>query len=158
VDPCFELRFGVIKFFVTGTGVIIPFVQAMDKVHWNKHVLTLHKVDMLCLKLYTLHVVTIWIYTESLKNVFWRYICELQASKPQIPFQNSILCSSAHCFLVWDTRAFFYLGMICRFSWNGANVSHWRFLDNRHMNTSADFQNSKFYQFRLNVKFWLSRC
>jgi hypothetical protein len=35
-------------------------------------------------------------------------------------------------------HAFFYFGTICRFSWNGTNVSHWRFRDNRHMNTSAD--------------------
>jgi hypothetical protein len=37
----------------------------------------------------------------------------------------------------------FYLRAICPFSWNGTYVLHWRFHDNRHMNTSADVsQNS----------------
>jgi hypothetical protein len=42
--------------------------------------------------------------------------------------------------IVFSLRAYalFYLGTICRFSWNGTFVSHWRFHDNRHMNTSAD--------------------
>jgi hypothetical protein len=35
-------------------------------------------------------------------------------------------------------KAFFYLGTIHRFLWNGTTVSHWRFHDNRRMNTSAD--------------------
>jgi hypothetical protein len=35
-------------------------------------------------------------------------------------------------------HAFFYLWTICCFSWNGTNVSHWRFHGDRHMNTSAD--------------------
>jgi hypothetical protein len=35
-------------------------------------------------------------------------------------------------------HAFFYLGTIRRFSWNDTTVSHWRFHDNRRMNTYAD--------------------
>jgi hypothetical protein len=43
-------------------------------------------------------------------------------------------------------HAFFILGTIHRFSWswNDTTVSHWRFHDNRRMNTSTDFLNSKF--------------
>jgi hypothetical protein len=39
----------------------------------------------------------------------------------------------------FSAKAFFYLGTIRRFSRNGTTVSHWRFHDNRRMNTSADF-------------------
>jgi hypothetical protein len=35
-------------------------------------------------------------------------------------------------------HTFFYLGTIFRFSWNDTTGSHWRFHDNRRMNTSAD--------------------
>jgi hypothetical protein len=38
---------------------------------------------------------------------------------------------------------FFYLRTICRFSWNGTNVTHWRFHDDRNMNTSADVSKFK---------------
>jgi hypothetical protein len=58
----------------------------------------------------------------------------------------------------FKAHAFFYLGTICRFSWNCTYVSHWRFHDNRFMNTSAMFRNLKLYQFMLNVEFCLSRC
>jgi hypothetical protein len=57
-------------------------------------------------------------------------------------------------FFSFRTKAFFYLGTIRRFSWNGTTVSHWRFHDNRCMNTSADV--SKFnicHHFR--VKCWI---
>jgi hypothetical protein len=65
------------------------------------------------------------------------------------PFKNCILFSSAPCLLVNGTRIF-YLGTICRFSWNGTNVSQWRFHDNRHMNSSADV--SKFQILPVHVK------
>jgi hypothetical protein len=48
-------------------------------------------------------------------------------------------------------HAFFYLGTIRRFSWNGTTVSHWRFHDNRRMNTFADvfkFKISPFFVFK----------
>jgi hypothetical protein len=50
-------------------------------------------------------------------------------------------------------HAFFYLGTICHFSWNGTYVSHWKFHDNRHMNTSADV--SKFKIVPVHVKCWI---
>jgi hypothetical protein len=50
-------------------------------------------------------------------------------------------------------HAFFHLGTICRFSWNGTCVSHWRFHDNRHMHTSADV--SKFKIVPVHVKCWI---
>jgi hypothetical protein len=40
--------------------------------------------------------------------------------------------------IVFSFRAHTFLRTICRFSWNGKNVSNWRYHDNRHMNTSAD--------------------
>jgi hypothetical protein len=45
-------------------------------------------------------IITLRICCLLFKFVFWRLICDMQASLPQIPFQNSILFSSAHCFLV----------------------------------------------------------
>jgi hypothetical protein len=53
----------------------------------------------------------------------------------------------------FKAHAFFYLGTICRFSWNGTNVSHWRFHENRHMNTSADV--SKFEIVPVHFKCWI---
>jgi hypothetical protein len=44
-------------------------------------------------------------------------------------------------------KAFFYFGTIRRFSWNGTSVSHWRFHDNRRMNTSADVSKFKISPF-----------
>jgi hypothetical protein len=68
--------------------------------------------------------------------------------------QARFLFISAHCmFSRLGHTHFFYFWTICRFSWNGTNVSHWRLHDNRHMNTSAMFQNSKFYQVMLNVEY-----
>jgi hypothetical protein len=57
--------------------------------------------------------------------------------------------------IVFSFRALacFYLGTICRFSWNGTYVSHWRFHNNRHMNTSADV--SKFKIVPVHVKCWI---
>jgi hypothetical protein len=52
-------------------------------------------------------------------------------------------------------HAFYYLGTIRRFSWNDTEVSHWRFHDNRRMNTSADVSKSKILLFH--VEFCLSR-
>jgi hypothetical protein len=40
-------------------------------------------------------------------------------------------------------KAFFYLGTIPCFSWNGTTVSHWMFHDNRRMKTSADVSKCK---------------
>jgi hypothetical protein len=71
------------------------------------------------------------------------------------PFKIPFYLVSPIVFL-FRAHAFFYLGTICRFSWNGTCVSHWRFHDNRHVNTSVDV--SKLYQFMLNVEFCLSRC
>jgi hypothetical protein len=50
-------------------------------------------------------------------------------------------------------KAFYYLGTIRRFSRNGTTVSHWRFHDNRRMNTSADVSKFKILQFH--VKCWI---
>jgi hypothetical protein len=45
-------------------------------------------------------------------------------------------------------KAFFYSGTIRRgFAWNGTTVSHWRFHDNRRMNTSADVSKFKITPF-----------
>jgi hypothetical protein len=84
--------------------------------------------------------------------VFWRSICDMQASLPLIPFQNFIVFSSTHC-LSFGAHAFFDIGTICHFSWNGTYVSHWRFHDNRHMNISADV--SKFQIVQFQVKCWI---
>jgi hypothetical protein len=59
---------------------------------------------------------------------------------------------SANCFLVKGKRIF-YLGTICRFSWNGTDMSHWGLHDNRHMNTSADV--SKFQILPVHFKCWI---
>jgi hypothetical protein len=45
-------------------------------------------------------IITLRICCLLFKFVFWRLICDMQASSPKIPFQNSILFSCAHCFLV----------------------------------------------------------
>jgi hypothetical protein len=55
-------------------------------------------------------------------------------------------------FSFW-AKTFFYLGTIRRFSWNVTTVSHWRFHDNRRMNTSADV--SKFITSPFRVKCWI---
>jgi hypothetical protein len=57
--------------------------------------------------------------------------------------------------IVFSSRAHAinYLGTIRRFSWNGTEVSRWRFHDNRHMNTSADV--SKFKIVLVHVKCWI---
>jgi hypothetical protein len=55
-------------------------------------------------------------------------------------------------------KALFYLGTVRRFSWNGTTVSHWRFHDNRRMNTSTDVSKFKISPFFLNVESCLSRC
>jgi hypothetical protein len=63
-----------------------------------------------------------------------------------------------HLFSRLGHTLFFYLGTICRFSWNGTTVSHWRFHGNRRINTSVDgskFQISPFSC--LNVEFYWSR-
>jgi hypothetical protein len=50
------------------------------------------------------------LHTQPHKFVFfWQLVCDMQASKPVILFQNSILLSFAHCFLVLG-RAHFFLG------------------------------------------------
>jgi hypothetical protein len=61
-------------------------------------------------------------------------ICRLHRSPFKFPFYlvPPIIFS-------FRTHAFFYLGTICRFSWNGTYVSHWKFHDNRHMNTKFKF-------------------
>jgi hypothetical protein len=46
-------------------------------------------------------------------------------------------------------HAFYYLGTIRRFSWNDTKVSHWRFHDNRIMNTSADVSKFKILPFHV---------
>jgi hypothetical protein len=53
----------------------------------------------------------------------------------------------------FTAHAFYYFGTLRRFLWNGTEVSQWRFHDNRHMNTSVDFLNSKFYQ--IMFKCWI---
>jgi hypothetical protein len=52
----------------------------------------------------------------------------------------------------------FNFGTIRRFSWNGTTVSHRKFHDNRHMNTSADVSKFKISPLLwLNVEFCLNR-
>jgi hypothetical protein len=46
-------------------------------------------------------------------------------------------------------HAFYYLRTIRRISWNGTYVSHWRFHDNRRMNTSADVSKFKILLFHV---------
>jgi hypothetical protein len=46
-------------------------------------------------------------------------------------------------------HAFYNLGTIRRFSCNGTEVSHWRFHDNRRMNTSADVSKFKILLFHV---------
>jgi hypothetical protein len=48
--------------------------------------------------------ITLRICSLLFKFVFWRLICDMEASLPLIPFQNYILFSTAHCFF------FFHLG------------------------------------------------
>jgi hypothetical protein len=48
---------------------------------------------------------------------------------------------------LFRAHTFFYLGTIRRFSWNDTTVSHWRFHDNRRMNTTADVSNFKISPF-----------
>jgi hypothetical protein len=55
-------------------------------------------------------------------------------------------------------HAFLYFGIMCRFYWNGTYVSHWRFHDDAIWIHLLMFQNSKLYQFIVNVYFCLSRC
>jgi hypothetical protein len=62
-------------------------------------------------------------------------------------------CNKLKTMRYCDLHAFFYLGTICRFSWNGGFVSHWRFHDNRNMNTSADV--SKFKIVPVHSKCWI---
>jgi hypothetical protein len=76
-------------------------------------------------------------------------ICRLHNLRP--PFKIPFYLVPPIVFS-FSARAFFYLGTICRFSWNGTSVSHWRFHDNRHMNTSADV--SKFKIVPVHVKCW----
>jgi hypothetical protein len=51
--------------------------------------------------------------------------------------------------------AFYYLRTIRRFSWNGTEVSHWRFNDYRRIKHLQMFQNSKFWHFMFKCLFLL---
>jgi hypothetical protein len=86
------------------------------------------------------------------KFVFWHLICDRQASCLWSPFKTSFYLVPPIVFS-FRAEAYFYLGTICRFSWNGTYVSHWRFHDNRHMNTSAGV--SKFKIVPIHVKCWI---
>jgi hypothetical protein len=56
-------------------------------------------------------------------------------------------------YLSFRAHTFVYLGTICLFSWNCIYVSHWRFYDNRPMNTSADV--SEFQIVPVHAKCWI---
>jgi hypothetical protein len=81
---------------------------------------------------------------SPLGYVFWRIICD------NLYFQNCINLVPLIVFS-FKANAFFKFGD--RFSWNGTNVSHWRFHDNPHMNTSADVL--KFQTLPVHVKCWI---
>jgi hypothetical protein len=71
-------------------------------------------------------------------------ICRLHILRS--PFQISIYLVPLIIFS-FRAKAFFYMGIIRRFSWNGTTVSHWRFRDNRRMNTIADVSKFKIVPF-----------
>jgi hypothetical protein len=75
---------------------------------------------------------------------FFSVICRLQHRRS--PFKIPFYLVPPIVFSL-RAHAFFYLGTILRLSWNGTTVSHWRFHDNRRMNTSADVLNSKCHHF-----------
>jgi hypothetical protein len=77
-------------------------------------------------------------------------ICRLHNHRSPVKIPFYLVPSIVFSF---RAHAFFYLGIICRFSWNGTYVSHWMFHDNRHMNTSADV--SKFQIVLVRLKCWI---
>jgi hypothetical protein len=78
-------------------------------------------------------------------------ICRLQNFWP--PFKIPFYLVPPIVFSFQVHKILFYFGTIYRFSWDGTYVSHWRFHDNRHINTSADV--SKFQIVPVRVKCWI---
>jgi hypothetical protein len=103
-------------------------------------------------------IITLRIYCLLLNLSFdvLSVICRLHNLRPpfKIPFYlvpTIVFSFRAH--------AFFSLGTIRRFSLNDTAVSHWRFHDDRRINSSADVSKFKISPFLcLNDEFSLSRC